>query len=103
MPRLFTIIGRDGPGGPEGRKRHRAQHLANLEDLRKSGRLAHAGPLLDPEGQPVGSLLLIEAEHIDEAKARAAADPYVTEGIFASYEVLETRAVFGDRADDREP
>jgi len=98
MARLFAFIGRDGPNGPEGRKHHREKHLENLAELRGADRIAHAGPLLDSEGHPIGSLILFEARDLEEAEQRAASDPYVTEGIFASYDVFETRAVFGDRA-----
>lgn len=99
MRRLFAIVGHDGPRGLELRKLHREAHLQSLGDLVAADRVAHAGPLLGGDGQPVGSLLLFEAESLEEARARAAADPYVREGIFERYSVFETRAVFGDRTD----
>jgi uncharacterized protein YciI len=93
MP-LFAMIGRDGPRGPELRKLHREAHLAKLEPLSRQGRVAYAGPLLGEDGQACGSLILFEASDLEAARAIAAADPYVTEGIFASYQVAETRKVF---------
>jgi uncharacterized protein YciI len=93
MP-LFAFIGHDGPGGPDGRKRHRPAHLAGIEKLDAAGRVRHAGPLLDESGAPIGSLVLFEAASLDEARAVAAADPYVVQGIFARHEVHETRVVF---------
>ncbi len=93
MP-LFALIGRDGPLGLERRKQHRDAHLANLEPLSQSGRVVYGGPLLDEAGQPCGSVVLFEADDLARARAFAAGDPYVTEGVFASYEVLETRRVF---------
>ena len=93
MP-LYVFIGHDGPRGPELRKQHRPAHLAGLEPLEAEGRIRHAGPLLDAAGQPAGSLILFEAESLDAARALAARDPYVVEGVFERHEVHETRVVF---------
>jgi uncharacterized protein YciI len=92
MP-LFVLTGWDGPRGLELRKLHREEHLKNLEPLDASGRIRYAGPLLDQEGNPSGSLILFEAEHLAAARAFAASDPYVVRGIFERYEVVETRMV----------
>jgi len=93
MP-LFAMIGRDGPRGRELRKLHREAHLANLEPLSREGKVAYAGPLLAEDGQPCGSLIVFEAPDLKAARAVAAGDPYVVEGIFESHEVVETRQVF---------
>ena len=101
MP-LFAFIGHDGARGAELRKRHRPAHLANLEPLAAAGRVVHAGPLLDEAGQPRGSVIVFEAEDLGAARAFAANDPYVVEGIFERHEVYETRVVFPkDRAPAR--
>jgi len=92
MP-LFCMIGRDGPQGLERRKLHREAHLANVAPLKEAGRMAYAGPLIDEEGQPCGSVLIFETSDLASARAFAAGDPYVVEGVFASHEVMETRAV----------
>ncbi|MDJ0852197.1 MAG: YciI family protein [Myxococcota bacterium] len=88
------MIGRDGPRGAELRKLHRPAHLEGLEGLEAEGKIRHAGPLLDGEGRPCGSLIVFEADDLAAARALAARDPYVVEGIFASHEVLETKVVF---------
>ncbi len=93
MP-LFAIIGRDGASGLELRKQHREAHLANLRPLVEQGRVRYAGPLLDADGSPRGSLIVLEADDLAAACALADGDPYVTEGIFESHEVIETRQVF---------
>jgi len=93
MP-LFAMIGRDGPRGRELRKLHREAHLANLEPLSREGKVAYAGPLLAEDGEPCGSLIVFEAPDLKAARAVAAGDPYVVEGIFESHEVVETRQVF---------
>lgn len=91
---LFTLIGRDGPRGLELRQQHREAHLQRIERLDADGRIRHAGPLLDGEGRPVGSVVVFEAEDLEAARSLAARDPYVAEGIFESHEVFETRAIF---------
>lgn len=93
MP-LYAFTGFDGPRGAELRPLHRPAHLAGLEGLAAADRIVHAGPLLDDGGQPVGSLILFEADDLEQARAQAAGDPYVTEGIFERYSVHETRVVF---------
>jgi len=91
---LFAWIGYDGARGLELRTLHREAHLANLSPLAAAGRVVHAGPLLGPEGTPVGSLILFEAPNLAAAQALAAADPYVVRGVFERYELHETRVVF---------
>jgi uncharacterized protein len=90
----FVLIGRDGPHGLELRKLHRPAHLAGLEPLADARRIRHAGPMLGDDGAPVGSVVVFEAADLAEARAIAARDVYVTEGVFADYEVRETSGVF---------
>jgi len=91
---LFVLIGRDGARGAELRPRVREAHLANLRPLADAGRVVHAGPLLDEGGAPCGSVVVFEAPDLASARAFAASDPYVVEGVFESWEVRETRRVF---------
>ena len=84
MP-LFAIIAQDIPNGVEHRMAVRPTHLKFLDTL--GDKLVFAGPFLDADDKPTGSLVVIEAAGLDEAKTMAAADPYVLEKVFASYEV----------------
>ena len=79
----FVILGFDGPDGQAKRKIHRAAHLANLAPLDRQGRVVLAGPLTDQSG----SLIIIEAESLEEAKQFAQNDPYTVHGIFERVEV----------------
>jgi uncharacterized protein YciI len=80
---IFVIIGYDGPDGQAKRKLHRQAHLDRMDPLNKAGKVILAGPLTDG----AGSLIVIEAASLEEAKAFAAGDPYVTGGVFVRYEV----------------
>ncbi len=53
-----------------------------------------AGPLLDGDGQPMGSLLIIDFPDRKAAVAFAAGDPYALAGLFASVAVTAWRKVF---------
>lgn len=90
----FALIGRDGPRGAELRKLHRERHLANLRPLVEAGRIVYAGPILDEDEQPCGSLVVFEAPDLAAARDFAAGDPYVTQGVFERHEVWQTRQVF---------
>ncbi len=92
MP-LFVLLGTDGPRGAELRPLHRPAHLANLEPFATQGRVAYAGPLLDPGGKPCGSLVVFEAQNLAAARAFAESDPYVSEGVFERIQIWETRKV----------
>ena len=93
MP-YFVYQGRDSDRGLELRKLHRQKHLDHLADLDEAGRIQFAGPLIDLDQNPCGSIIIIEVGDFDEAKRIAESDPYLLEGIFESIEVFETKLVF---------
>lgn len=93
MP-LFVYLGRDSDRGLELRKHHRDQHLAHLSGLDQAGRIRFAGPLIDAEGKPRGSMIVLEAPDLAAAREIAEGDPYLSHGIFTGVEVFETKQVF---------
>lgn len=80
---IFVIIGYDGTDGQVKRRLHRDAHLQRMDALDKAGKVILAGPLTDG----AGSLIIIEAASLSEAQAFADSDPYVTEEVFARYEI----------------
>jgi uncharacterized protein len=82
---LFALICTDKPGHLQLRMDTRAAHLAFLEALGDDTRAA--GPFLGDDGKPVGSLVIISADHRAGAAAIAAKDPYAVAGLFASVEI----------------
>lgn len=86
----YTIIGEDVPGSLNARLAARPAHLERLTRLQEQGRLLLAGPFpaLDSENPGpagfTGSLIVAEFESLESAQAWAAADPYVTAGVYAS-------------------
>jgi uncharacterized protein YciI len=83
MP-LFVITAFDNPGALQVRIDTRDTHLAYLN---ASGMVKVAGPLLDADGQMIGSLLIVEAQDKAAAQAFADADPYKLAGLFARSEL----------------
>jgi len=91
---LISIICSDKPGRIELRQSTRPAHLEHLQA--HQSKLIEAGPLLDADGKPCGSLLLVDMADRAEAEAFAAADPYAKAGLFESVVVRPYRAVFKD-------
>lgn len=82
---LFALICTDKPASLDLRLSVRPDHVKHLEGL--GAALKAAGPFTDDAGQPVGSLVIIEAADRAAATAIADADPYSTAGLFASVEI----------------
>ena len=91
---LFLLLCTDKPDARELRAATREAHLAHLAE--HGARVKLAGPWLDEtDGGPLGSLLLVEAEDVQAARAFAAEDPYAKAGLFSSVEVRPWRLVVG--------
>lgn len=85
----FVFHGLDHPGAGDLRARHRAAH----RDYHDGRGNPVGGPLLDPEGDPCGTLIVLEAEDADAAARVMAQDPYVVAGLFAHTSLLPFRAI----------
>ncbi len=90
---LYAIIGRDAAGTREKRATVRPRHLERIDRLVEAGRLFAAGPFpaidaADPGPAGfAGSLIIAEFASLADAKAWAASDPYVLEGVYEHVEV----------------
>jgi uncharacterized protein YciI len=91
---LFVYIGRDSARGLELRKQHRPAHLDHIATL--GSRVRFGGPLLDENGNPCGSLVILEDDDLASARKTAESDPYLVTGVFESVEVNETKQVVPD-------
>jgi uncharacterized protein YciI len=90
------MYAKDKPGMGETRTATRPVHLDHLNSLGDA--LFLAGALLDANGAPEGSLMVLEAETIEAATAKFEADPFVKQGIFASYEIKPWRVAIDNTA-----
>lgn len=91
---LFAIICTDRPGALEIRKATREKHLAFLQQYKAA--IQFAGPQLDVNGAPCGSLILLDMPDRAAAEGFAAADPYAEVNLFESVVVRPLRTVFRD-------
>lgn len=89
---LFAMIAQDKAGTTDKRLAVRPVHLQHLDSLGQQLRLA--GALLDAEGTPEGSLVVVEAETLEAATAIFNADPFVSEGIFETIEIKPWRLAY---------
>ncbi len=86
----YAIIAEDHEGTLEQRMAARPDHVARLKALLDEGRLLLAGPhpAVDssdpgPAGF-TGSLVVVEFDSLEDARAWADEDPYVTAGVYRS-------------------
>ncbi|MBX4926798.1 YciI-like protein [Rhizobium binae] len=91
---LFALLCKDKPGHLDVRMETRPTHLEYLNRLNAKGTLKIAGPFLDDAGKPCGSLIIVEAESKEAARALADADPYTQAGLFESVDVKAYNWVF---------
>jgi uncharacterized protein len=83
---LYALICTDKPGSLALRKEKRPEHVRHLRSLGKT--LVLAGPFLAEDGETMtGSLVIVEAASLDEAKAISEQDPFFRYGVFGSIEV----------------
>jgi len=86
---LYALLCTDKPNSTELRATMRSEHLAYLASLGDA--MKFAGPFLNDEGAPIGSLVMIDAADRVAAQVMAANDPYNKAGLFASVEIKAWR------------
>jgi uncharacterized protein YciI len=94
MP-LFVVSWMDKPGALDVRMGAREAHL---EYVRETGVVRLGGPFLDENGDMAGSMIVIEADDLETAKAWHALDPYRAAGLFETSTVKPWRITVGSIA-----
>jgi uncharacterized protein YciI len=92
-PMHFILIAHDKPGGLPLRLATRPAHLTYWEQ-EVGAKLLFGGPLLGDDGNPKGSILVVDAADDAQAKAYFDADPFIAAGLFQSVEISRFRHVF---------
>ena len=90
---LFVVRCLDRAGRSELRAATRPAHLAYLEA--NPGVVRLAGPYMDDDGAPIGSMFIMEGETRAVVEAFAAKDPYFQAGLFGEVEIRPWRVVIG--------
>lgn len=91
---LFALINTDRPASLDLRMATRPAHLEFLQG--RDSVIMSGGALLDSEGKPAGSLLVIDVNDLAAAQAFAAEDPYTKAGLFESTVIRPFRQVYKD-------
>ena len=90
---IFAAICHDKPGMLDTRLSVRPQHLDYLNahaDVVKA-----AGAMLGPDGNALGSMLILDCADQAAAEAFCAGDPFAKAGVFGSVEVRPWRQAVG--------
>jgi hypothetical protein len=85
----FVIYCKDKPGQPELRPATRPAHVEYLGGFKD--KILIAGPMLGDDGNPNGSLIVIDAADRAAADEFAKNDPYAKAGVFASVAISAWR------------
>jgi hypothetical protein len=93
---LFAVTIEDRPGMAATRRATRAAHLAWLEKHREM--LVLAGPIMDAEGNSIGSVRVVEAPDLAAVQALTDGDPFATAGCFGRVSINPYRIVYKDGA-----
>ncbi|MDX8400636.1 MAG: YciI family protein [Gallionellaceae bacterium] len=97
---LYTIVGQDVADSLALRQAVRPAHVARLQALQDAGHLLLAGPFPavdsnDPGAAGfTGSLIVAEFATLSDAQAWAAADPYVSGGVYQQVSVKPFKKTF---------
>lgn len=91
----FILFYETAPDYLERRPAFRAEHLALARAAAERGEIVLAGALADP---PDGAVLVFKGTDKSAAEDFARADPYVKNGLIASWRVREWTTVVGDGA-----
>ncbi|WP_299147497.1 YciI family protein [uncultured Tateyamaria sp.] len=89
---LFALMAWDKSGALDVRMKNRADHLAYLD---ATGVVRQAGPFLDADEQPCGSLIVLEVADLAAAQDWADNDPYAKAGLFRDVTITAWKQVIG--------
>ena len=87
----FVVICIDKDNYLEKRLNSREEHLNYLKEIQK--KLILAGPILDDNNNPKGSILVLDFKEIDELKVFLKHDPYSKIGLFKETKIFNFKKV----------
>ena len=87
-----ALICHDKPSHLQMRQDNRAAHLAYIAE---TGLVDLAGPFISDTGEMNGSLIVLNVDSMDQARAWATGDPYAKAGLFSAVTLTEWKRVIG--------
>ncbi len=89
---LIALIAHDKPDALAIRQENRPAHV---DYLKSTGNVFQAGPLLDDDGQMIGSLVILDVTDKAAAQEWANNDPYARADLFEKVELIAWNKVIG--------
>ena len=85
----FVVVAYDGTdeGALERRMSVRPQHLANMAKVKETGSVVCAGGILDDEGHPMGSVVVLDFDSREKLDAYLESEPYIATGVWQDVKV----------------
>jgi uncharacterized protein len=90
---VYLFRAYDGPKGTGLRQTHLHAHVRYVEA--NFARYGMAGPILDAQGEMIGSLFIIRAPSLSDAWTLMSAEPYVANGVYGRIETETVRPAAG--------
>lgn len=86
---LFIVIAKDGTDEGAGKRRQkvREDHLEAVKPAVENGFLQLGGALLDPTGNMIGSVMLLDAATEEEVRDFVENDIYTKSGVWQTFEI----------------
>jgi len=75
----------------ERRMKVREKHLAGARELKVNGNFVIGGAMLDDGGKMIGSTMIVQFKDEDELQEWLDREPYIHEGVWATWEVYPYR------------
>ena len=89
---LVALIAQDRSNAAQVRADNRAAHL---DYIKSTGCVMQAGPFLNPEGQMIGSMIILDVPDMSAAEDWADNDPYAQAGLFEAATLTQWNKVIG--------
>lgn len=98
MTNYYLLKAYDYPDENTRQKRSsfRDEHLRKIHRYRHDGLIIDAGALLDDDERIIGSLIIFQAETLQQIKSYLAEEPFVTENIWEEVDIRRYRPVRWD-------
>ena len=80
-----------GPDALDRRMAARPAHLAYVAGLKEKGQFLLGGALLDPDGNMMGSMLMLDMETEEHLNTYLRSDPYIVQGVWDKIDVKPFR------------
>ncbi len=87
----YVIHAYDHPASLDRRMAVRPAHLDYVRQLKANGQFILGGALLDPDGQMIGSMLMLDLESDEQLRQYLLTDPYIVERVWDRIDVKPFR------------